>query len=336
LDEVLLTTDIYISYDYDAKSTMYESNSSIKISPASLTKLMTALLLYETNSLNQQITTKLPQDYEFAGKVAYLEEGLILTTEELLELLLVYSANDAAYVAAMEISNSVEDFVNLMNLRANEIGMNDTVYLNPDGLDELGHQTTLNDLLILSIYIIENTKILDITSKEKIYINELDKKTFNNTNTIINEGFEGLKTGWTSEAGLTFIGFNQNNSRRVITIVNKSLVDEEKINHFIDTKVLYENSINDFNIRNVLNKNDIIYKIFNSESVTSYYPSKNFEIFIKSDTNIKKIMNIENNKLLISFDNISLQESINIPTSNYKVNYQFHWSNRFLNNIFNN
>lgn len=336
MDEVLLTTDIYISYDYDAKSTMYESNSGIKISPASLTKLMTALLLYETNSLNQQITTKLPQDYEFAGKVAYLEEGLILTTEELLELLLVYSANDAAYVAAMEISNSVEDFVNLMNLRANEIGMNDTVYLNPDGLDELGHQTTLNDLLILSIYIIENTKILDITSKEKIYINELDKKTFNNTNTIINEGFEGLKTGWTSEAGLTFLGFNQNNSRRVITIVNKSFVDEEKINHFIDTKVLYENSINDFNIRNVLNKNDIIYKIFNSESVTSYYPSKNFKIFIKSDTNIKKIMKIENNKLLISFDNISLQESINIPTSNYKVNYQFHWSNRFLNNIFNN
>ena len=336
MDEVLLTTDIYISYDYDAKSTMYESNSGIKISPASLTKLMTALLLYETNSLNQQITTKLPQYYEFAGKVAYLEEGLILTTEELLELLFVYSANDAAYVAAMEISNSVEDFVNLMNLRANEIGMNDTVYLNPDGLDELGHQTTLNDLLILSIYIIENTKILDITSKEKIYINELDKKTFNNTNTIINEGFEGLKTGWTSEAGLTSIGFNQNNSRRVITIVNKSLVDEEKINHFIDTKVLYENSINDFNIRNVLNKNDIIYKIFNSESVTSYYPSKNFKIFIKSDTNIKKIMKIENNKLLISFDNISLQESINIPTSNYKVNYQFHWSNRFLNNIFNN
>lgn len=336
MDEVLLTTDIYISYDYDAKSTMYESNSGIKISPASLTKLMTALLLYETNSLNQQITTKLPQDYEFAGKVAYLEEGLILTTEELLELLLVYSANDAAYVAAMEISNSVEDFVNLMNLRANEIGLNDTVYLNPDGLDELGHQTTLNDLLILSIYIIENTKILDITSKEKIYINELDKKTFNNTNTIINEGFEGLKTGWTAEAGLTFIGFNQNNSRRVITIVNKSFVDEEKINHFIDTKVLYENSINDFNIRNVLNKNDIIYKIFNSESVTSYYPSKNFKIFSKSDTNIKKIMKIENNKLLISFDNISLQESINIPTSNYKVNYQFHWSNRFLNNIFNN
>jgi D-alanyl-D-alanine carboxypeptidase (penicillin-binding protein 5/6) len=315
---------------------MYESNSSIKISPASLTKLMTALLLYESNSLNQQVTTKLPEDYEFAGKVAYLEKGLILSTEELLELILVYSANDAAYVAAMDISDSIEDFVNLMNIKAKEIGMNDTVYLNPDGLDELGHHTTLNDLLILSVYIIENTKILDITSKEKIYINALNKKTFTNTNAIINEGFEGLKTGWTSEAGLTFVGFNQNNNRRVITIVNNSLVDKEKINHFIDTKVLYENSVNDFNIKNVLNKNDIIYEIFNSQSVTSYYPNKNLTIFIKSDTNIQKNVKIQNNKFLISFNNIPLQESINIPSSKFNISYQFHWSNRFLNNIFNN
>jgi D-alanyl-D-alanine carboxypeptidase len=236
----------------------------------------------------------------------------------------------------MDISNSIEDFVVLMNQKAKEIGMNDTVYLNPDGLDELGHHTTLNDLLKLSVYIIENTKILDITSKDKIYISELDKKAFSNTNAIVNEGFDGLKTGWTSEAGLTFIGFNQNNNRKIITIVNKSLVDKEKINHFIDTKVLYENSVNDFNIKNVLNKNDIIYEIFNSQSVTSYYPNKNLTTFIKSGTNIQKNVKIQNNKFLISFNNIPLQESINIPSSKFNISYQFHWSNRFLNNIFNN
>ncbi len=315
---------------------MYENNSNNKISPASLTKLMTALLLYESNTLNHQINIKLPQDYQYAGKVAYLEEGLILTTEELLELLLVYSANDAAYVAAMEISSNIDDFVKLMNLRAKELGMNDTVYKNPDGLDELEHQTTLKDLLILSIFIIENTKILDITSKETIFINQLDKKTFNNTNTIINDGFEGLKTGWTSEAGLTFIGFNQKNSRRVITIVNKSLVDDEKLNHFTDTKVLYERSVNDFSVRNVLYEDDIIYKIFNADSVTSYYSNKELKSFIRSDTNIEKIVQIQNNKLFISFKNFQLQESFNIPPSKFKVDYQFHWSNRFLNNIFNN
>jgi hypothetical protein len=99
---------------------------------------------------------------------------------------------------------------------------------------------------------------------------------------------------------------------------------------------LYENSVNDFNIKNVLNKNDIIYEIFNSQSVTSYYPNKNLTSFIKSDTNIQKNVKIQNNKFLISFNNIPLQESINIPSSKFNISYQFHWSNRFLNNIFNN
>lgn len=315
---------------------MYANNLNNKISPASLTKLMTALLLYESNSLNKQIKTNLPEDYEYVGKVAYLDEGLILTTEELLELLLVYSANDAAYVAAMEISGNIDAFVNLMNLKAKEIGMNDTVYKNPDGLDELGHQTTLNDLLKLSIFIIENTKILDITSKKKIIINQLDKVIYNNTNELISEGFDGLKTGWTSEAGLTFIGFNQNNSRRVITIVNKSSVDADKINHFIDTKTLYENSINDYSVRNILYKDDVLYKIFNSESFKNYYPNRELKSFIKSDIKIEEIVKIENNKLFISYTNIPIEETFYIPASKFKVDYRFHWSNRFLNNIFNN
>ena len=315
---------------------MYANNLNNKISPASLTKLMTALLLYESNSLNKQIKTNLPEDYEYVGKVAYLDEGLILTTEELLELLLVYSANDAAYVAAMEISGNIDAFVNLMNLKAKEIGMNDTVYKNPDGLDELGHQTTLNDLLKLSIFIIENTKILDITSKKTIIINQLDKVIYNNTNELISEGFDGLKTGWTSEAGLTFIGFNQNNSRRVITIVNKSSVDADKINHFIDTKTLYENSINDFSVRNILYKDDVLYKIFNSESFKNYYPNRELKSFIRSDIKIEEIVKIENNKLFISYTNIPIEETFYIPASKFKVDYRFHWSNRFLNNIFNN
>ena len=315
---------------------MYANNLNNKISPASLTKLMTALLLYESNSLNKQIKTNLPEDYEYVGKVAYLDEGLILTTEELLELLLVYSANDAAYVAAMEISGNIDAFVNLMNLKAKEIGMNDTVYKNPDGLDELGHQTTLNDLLKLSIFIIENTKILDITSKKQIIINQLDKVIYNNTNELISEGFDGLKTGWTSEAGLTFIGFNQNNSRRVITIVNKSSVDADKINHFIDTKTLYENSINDYSVRNILYKDDVLYKIFNSESFKNYYPNRELKSFIKSDIKIEEIVKIENNRLFISYTNIPIEETFYIPASKFKVDYRFHWSNRFLNNIFNN
>ena len=315
---------------------MYESNSNTKISPASLTKLMTALILYEANTLNKEIITKLPSDYSYSGKVAYIENGTVLTTEELLELLLVYSANDAAYVAAMEISNSVDDFIKLMNLKARELNMDDTIYLNPDGLDEIGHETTLNDLLILSIYIIENTKILNITSKKEIYINTLPKKTYNNTNLLIDEGFDGLKTGWTSQAGLTFIGFNQIDGRRILTIVNKSFVDEKKNNHFLDTNILYTNSVNDFQIKKILSKNYVIYKINNSEFSTNYHANKELNSFVRTDTKIYEVVEIKNNQYALSFNDIELETLFKIPSSNYKVNYQFHWSNRFLSNLFDN
>ena len=213
---------------------MYAKNIDSSIAPASITKLMTALLLYENFPLNHEFTTSYPSNYVYSGKVAYIPEGITLTTEELLELLLVYSANDAAFIVANSIFSSYEQFIEEMNKKSKELSMNSTNFVNPDGLDEANHVTTANDLLKLSIYILENTKLLDITSKEEILLDKLDKKIYKNTNSIINSGFIGLKTGWTSDAGLTFIGYNQENNRKIITIVNKSVVDEEQLNHFLD------------------------------------------------------------------------------------------------------
>ena len=134
-----------------------------------------------------------------------------------------------------------------MNIRAKQLNMNNTNFQNPDGLDELDHYTTLNDLLSLSIFILENTKLIDITNKSKFYFDKGGEvKEYKNTNLIIDSGFIGLKTGWTSNAGLTFVGYNQGNNRNIITIVNKSFVDNDKQTHFLDTKKLYEESINNF------------------------------------------------------------------------------------------
>ena len=85
-----------------------------------------------------------------------------MSVEQLLEFLLVYSANDAAYAAAEYVSGSTNDFITLMNSRARQLNMTNTNFQNPDGLDQLNHYTTLNDLLILSIYILENTKLIYI------------------------------------------------------------------------------------------------------------------------------------------------------------------------------
>ncbi len=167
---------------------------------------MTALLLLEKYTLGDYVITKYPDNYEFKGKVAKIPENIEINVETLLEYLLIYSANDAAYISALAVSNNIEDFIILMNSKAKYIGMNNTNFNNPDGMDDLNHFTTLNDLLKLSIYISDKIEILSITSKEKFISNSVgEEKTYSSTNVLIKEGYTGYKTGWTDKAGLTFI-----------------------------------------------------------------------------------------------------------------------------------
>ena len=334
-DDVPITADVYLSYDYEYKKIMYAKNIDKNIAPASITKLMTALLLYENFPLNYEFITSYPSNYVPTGKVANIPEGLRLTTEELLELLLVYSANDAAYIVANSVFPSYENFIIEMNNRSNELSMFSTNFVNPDGLDEENHVSTANDLLKLSIYILENTKLLDITSKENIYFDKLPQKIFNNTNLIINSGFIGLKTGWTSNAGLTFIGYNQKNNRKIITIVNNSDVDEDKLNHFVDTKILYQKSKDNYANLNILEKDTTLFKIKNSSNEQLIKSDNNFYFFKKLDNeDIGYSVSIKNNIFKIYYPEIDEDKEYKINSSK-KIEYKFHWSNRFLNNILN-
>ena len=334
-DDVPITADVYLSYDYEYKKVMYAKNIDENIAPASITKLMTALLLYENFPLNYEFITSYPSNYMPTGKVANIPEGLRVTTEELLELLLVYSANDAAYIVANSVFPSYENFIIEMNNRSNELSMFSTNFVNPDGLDEENHVSTANDLLKLSIYILENTKLLDITSKENIYFDKLPQKTFNNTNLIINSGFIGLKTGWTSNAGLTFIGYNQKNNRKIITIVNNSDVDEDKLNHFVDTKILYQKSKDNYANLNILEKDTALFEIKNSSNEQLIKSDNDFYFFKKLDNEeIGYSVSIKNNIFKIYYPEIDEDKEYKINSSK-KIEYKFHWSNRFLNNILN-
>ena len=290
---------------------------------------MTALLLYENTELNDIVTISYPDNYDFEGKVAYLEEGTQVSVEQLLEFLLVYSANDSAYATAMYISSSVIEFVELMNTTASKLNMTKTNFKNPDGLDESNHYTTLNDLLILSKYILKNTKLIDITSKSKFYFDQNGTvKKFINTNNIIDKGFKGLKTGWTTDAGLTFIGYNQDYDRNIITIVNKSYVDEDKESHFFDTLKLYQESLSNFDDNTLLKSSDDVYIINNSFESSSY--TMQYDISKFGNINIPTTMylrDISNSSIILSnnFDD----EIFKIPfiTSEKAVNYNFLLSN---------
>ena len=290
---------------------------------------MTALLLYESANLSDLVTITYPNDYSFEGKVAYLEEGTQLSVEQLLEFLLVFSANDSAYATAEYVSGSIEEFIKLMNKRANQLNMNNTSFQNPDGLDELEHFTTLNDLLSLTIYILENTKLIDITNKSKFYYDQGGEVVeYKNTNLLIDKGYIGVKTGWTSNAGLTFIGYNQKDNRNIITIVNKSSVDDNKQTHFKDTEKLYEQSIYNFYKSVIVYESAPIYKIINPYNSTVYSAESDITKFGFKNVFTKiEIKNLIRTKVSFKkyFDNDILEYQL--YDSKNKIIYEFLKSN---------
>ena len=284
---------------------------------------MTAILLLDKYNLEESIVVQYPKNYKNIGKVAYIKDNKEITIENLIEFLLVYSANDAAYIAAMSVSENVDDFVNLMNIKAKELNMLNTNFVNPDGIDEDNHYTTINDLLKLTLSAVNNKELLTILSKSDFISDSSgEEKVFKNTNQLLNDGFVGVKTGWTDKAGLTFIGFNLSNNRQILTIVNKSKVDENKYNHFSDTKIIYELSIDTFKEYNLIDKDVEIYSIKNSKQIYKYKSDFHWQEFI----NVYKITDLkleiyENNLLTFKFNEYS--KNYKIKKSDTKIKWNF-------------
>ncbi len=314
---------------------MYFKNINATIAPASITKLMTSLILIENYNLSDYIEISLPSDYIYEGKVAYLKSGQKMTIESLLEFILIYSANDACFAVVQLFNENTDDFIALMNKRAKQLGMNNTNFKNPDGLDQDGHYTTLSDLLILSKEVIDNYELLSIIMRKSFISNiEGEDKVYLNTNKLIERNFYGLKTGWTNEAGLTFIGLNQSNDRNILTIVNKSFVNEKKDNHFVDTQNLYSASIDTF-INNVVIDNNVdIYKIRNNFETLTFKSTTPWSVFgNKQDISNIKLNEFSETKFnyIMNEDlyNVELSDSIN------SVKWEFNLT-RFFSNFANN
>ena len=308
---------------------MYFKNINATIAPASLTKLMTSLILIENYNLSDYIEISLPSDYIYEGKVAYLKSGQKMTIENLLEFILIYSANDACFAVVQLFNENTDDFLALMNKRAKQLGMNNTNFKNPDGLDQDGHYTTLSDLLILSKEVIDNYELLSIIMRKSFISNiEGEDKVYLNTNKLIERNFYGLKTGWTDEAGLTFIGLNQSNDRNILTIVNRSFVNEKKDNHFVDTQKLYSASIDTF-INNVVIDNNVdIYKIRNNFETLTFKSTAPWFVF----GNKLDISNITLNEFSeTKFDYVVNDDLYNVRISDSvnSVKWDFNLSNFF-------
>ena len=185
---------------------VYEKNSHEQRPCASVTKVMTLLLVFEAIdrgklSLEDTITAS-EHAASMGGSDIWLENGETMSADDMIKATVVASANDAAVALAEHLSGSEDAFVEQMNIRARELGMNDTVFKNCNGLDEEGHVTSANDVAIMSRELTKHEKIFDYTS---IWLDNLrDGKTqIVNTNKLLKtyNGITGLKTGTTDDAG---------------------------------------------------------------------------------------------------------------------------------------
>ncbi len=231
--ELEFSSDIVYMESLDQGTVIFNKNADKQTSMASLTKITTAMVVLDkVDDLQRVVTVTQKEIDELVGtnsSLGGIVVGEELTVEQLLYLLMVHSANDAAVVLAHELSGSTEAFVKEMNAYAKNLGMTNTHYKNPHGLDEEGHYTTASDLAILIRHALQNdefTKIVGTSSYTLEATNKRDSITFSNTNSLLISGSyyqytpaKGIKTGTTAEAGYCLASYATQNGYTYLTIV---------------------------------------------------------------------------------------------------------------------
>lgn len=199
---------------------LFSKNQSTKLSMASTTKIMTALLLCESGKLNETVTVT-PEMVYIEGSSMGLQVGMRVTGRDLLYGMMLSSGNDAATAAAIAVGGSVESFVSMMNAKAVELGLENTHFDTPSGLDGDTHYTTSYDLANLARYALVNSQFYEACKTKRITLDCFGKKiTLNNHNKLLSlyEGAVGVKTGFTKKSGRCLVSAAQKNDGLVIAV----------------------------------------------------------------------------------------------------------------------
>ena len=220
---------------------LYAQNEHQQLEPASVTKVMTLLLIMEAVDAGSigydDVVPVSAYAAAMGGSQVYLAEGEHITVSELLKAICVASGNDAAVAMAEYVAGSEENFVEKMNRRAEELGMKDTVFLNCTGLPAKGHVSSAYDVALMSRELILHHP--DLRQYTTIWMDSLRDGTFilANTNKLIRfyDGATGLKTGSTSTAGYCVSATAERDSMELIAVVMKGLTGEKR---FADAKTL--------------------------------------------------------------------------------------------------
>lgn len=216
-----------ILIERDTGKILYEKNSDEKLPPASMTKIMTMLLIMEALDKGSITYSEKVRTSEHAasmgGSQIFLEPGEEMTVEEMLKGIAIGSGNDASVAMAEKIAGSEEAFVEMMNNKVKELGLKNTLFQNPTGLPAENHYSSAHDMAIMSKELLKYEEVTKFTGKYEDYLRQDSENKFwlVNTNRLVRfyPGVDGLKTGFTTEAKYCLTATAEKEDMRLISVI---------------------------------------------------------------------------------------------------------------------
>lgn len=276
---------------------LFQKNKDEKLAPASMTKMMSMLLIMEeiengNLKWNEMITTS-EKASSMGGSQIFLKVGEKMTAEDLLKGVAIASGNDAVVALAERISGSEEQFVKRMNIRAKDLGLKNTNFINATGLTADNHYSSAYDMSLIAKELVKHEKILEFTSTYEDYLRKDTKSPFwlVNTNRLVRfkEGVDGLKTGFTDEAGYCLTATMKKDNMRLITVVMK---EENTSKRSADTTKMLDYGFNIYMVQTILDEKTTIEKKkveLGKTLTTEIVPKENITILNKKSDDQKNI-----------------------------------------------
>lgn len=329
---------------------LYEKNKDDKLPMASMTKMMTLLLIMEEiesgNLKWNEMITASEHVASMGGSQIFLEVGEKMSVEDLVKGICIASGNDASVAMAERIGGTEEKFVSMMNKKAKELGLSNTHFENACGLDSDNHYSSANDMSIIAKELVKHKKILEFSGTYEDYLRKNTEKSFwlVNTNKLVRyyQGVDGLKTGYTKNAGYCITTTAERGNMRLITVV---MGEPSSAIRNSETTTMLDYGFNTYEAKKIITKDSVIskqkvefgkkdsveltpmedYKVLKEKSSTNknitYQLSSNpIKAPVKIGDKVGKIKIIENNKTIQEID-VTVKENVN-KMSIFKAYYK--------------